>query len=199
MKTAKDGAPLALMLLSPSCGGKHTVTSILSERTIAELVIRDTTREPRPSDNGTNRCVSRIEFGSRASRLEYVSQIACGNGVFYGHRPDDIIDVWDRGMVPALRGLPDNGSRSVQHKLAKLRPGSSMVTVYMITDPPDIWQESLRARNPGCDVEDRIRESLRQEILALKTHRSHIDHVVTNAWSRPEEAAARIEEILRAV
>lgn len=182
-----------LLLLSPTCAGKHAVAAGLHSLGIAEMCVRLTTREIRPEDNGTTIHVTQSELVGPG----HLCVMHCYDHD-YGILTGEVVRILERGYVPILRGMVDHHRRSLPAKLAKIDPDCSLVTVFLVTDPANAWEVELMRRGYP-DADDRILASKREIAQAMRLDGTRGFHIVTNRWNNLDATVRRIAEILESV
>ncbi len=218
MKLSDDAAPRAgepppastsgrcLLLLSPTGAGIHSVVRRIRELGLApvELCVRDSTRPLQPWDNGTLRTVTLQEFHRRLNGHEYLEVIADGSGTYFGTRKTAVKEMLLKGVIPVLRGIPGTKDE-LRRWFGTEAPGTTPTTVFMTTDPADVWERVVEGR--GYDVEGRLQTSryMLQRLgltdgappdAAILRH-TGIDHVVLNRWNDLDGTARAIAALLR--
>jgi guanylate kinase len=182
--------PMLVVVSGPSGVGKSTIVAELARRRPQVVpIVTATTRERREGEiDGVHyHFLDEDEFEALIAR-DGLLEHANNHGHWYGTPVDQVRGILAAGRDAILTISPE-GARNVR----RLVPDALLVFVM----PPTLEDLAERLRSRGSESEASIARR-RRDAERWMAEADDYDYVVVNETDRPEEAAARIWEIIQA-
>lgn len=185
-----------IAILSPSGGGKDTVILQMEQSGLFECCQRVTTRSPRPNhaaeDHKRYHFVTEEEFDNDLDRgLILLPNVYAGYR--YGVPLQSIQNVLSHDKIPILKGVIDN-IPTFRQRLPDLFPNFTLRVVYIFPDSNQSWLHRIEKRGKDGNVDERIKESVRemeQARKSLETKDGVVDIGITNGHYQSTEVVVR--------
>ncbi len=185
----------ALVLLGPPGSGRRLIGSCLEVLGRGRLCRSDITRPLVNEEGRWFHYVPSAEFEARMSDGQYLFP-RMNDDNWIGCQLREVSDCFQSAGTAIITADQASSLPAARRRLLTVWPACRILTVLLLTEPPNAWVEELRRRQLP-DLAERIRTTRRTTDEAITTFRHEITRVIKNRVGQVRRTVFEVETLLR--